>query len=176
MRTLPRGIDSVERHTEGNIGLEVFHKGPEVPTAGSMLADAEQPTALRGNECQDANSLLDSRAEGGVEEGSLGVGRVAFWEEVPAIGAEDHGTSAVAVEKALPAGGSGDIAQAAVGQSVSPSNFEQLMSTARSKLSSMGLQRMQNTVEETNVVVDDFFFHCLYPWIHGLDRSWQVRI
>ena len=157
MRTLPRGIDSVERHTEGNIGLEVFHKGPEVPTAGSMLADAEQPTALRGNECQDANSLLDSRAEGGVEEGSLGVGRVAFWEEVPAIGAEDHGTSAVAVEKALPAGGSGDIAQAAVGQSVSPSNFEQLMSTARSKLSSMGLQRTQNTVEETNVVVDDIF-------------------
>ena len=154
-RTLPVDVDSVERHTEDNVGLEEFHEGLTPLTAGSKLADSEWPTALRGKECQDENSVLGSRAEGGSEEGNLGLGWVVLREEAPAIG-----------KLALPKEGSSEVDRAAVQTFVSPSNFQQLVSMARSILSSMEIQRMQNTVEDSLVMPDDIFPLplSLVPW------------
>ena len=159
---LPKSnVEEGEQQKEA-LELEKFHRALMRSSADTGLAGPVQHTALRGDVEKVENSLLGSRAEGGEQEGKLGMGRLALITSVPAIGADDHGTPAAAENIGLPKEGSRVNPQAAVDHNVSPQNFGQLMSMARLKLSELESERMQNTV----VLADDLFpiLLPLDPW------------
>ena len=156
-RSLPRKRRSKLGQSMAYEGFEEFHRAQGRSLARSTLAGVAGPTALRDQEVLSVNSLLSSRAEGAERGDSLGVGRVVAVDEVPAKGAEDIGTCSVVPAGSFPKSGSEVESAVTVQRGVSLKSFRQIMSMARSMLSELKSQRMQNTVEDLPFMPDDIF-------------------
>ena len=154
---LPVEVGRALKRTRHSDGIEQFHGANVAPLARSGLAGAVEPTALRDREDLPMNSLSNSCTEGVMSADCLGVGRVVGLKGETAQGAEDIGSPQPKCMSSLPSEGSGQKMALAVQQKVSPRDFRQLMALARSKLKDVEIERMQNTVEDSAYVADDFF-------------------
>ena len=155
--SLPVEVERALKRSRRKEGVEQFHGTEDVLLAQSVLAGAGEPTALRDRGDLQLNSLSSSCTEGVPSADCPGVGRVVGLVGETAQGAEDSGSPQTKSVSPLPSEGSGRKMALAVQQKVSPRDFRQLMSLARSMLYDGECERMQNTVEDTSYVADDIF-------------------